>query len=98
MRRLRIIGDEMPERIDYRHEESADPEVREAYKCGFEDGYEEAMAKMGHGGYGERVTHMGGPGATRILYREGREPERRMGEGWGDDVVYRRRRANGRYY
>lgn len=90
MRLRRIIEPEYAG-VFYRKEKyENDPELRDAYECGFAD----AMRKVyNEDGYHERrgnVTHYGAGG--RILYRE--EPE------WDDDgeVAYRRRRdSRGRY-
>jgi len=88
MRLRRIIEPEYTG-VFYRKERyDHDPELMEAYECGYED----AMREM-RDGYHERrgnVTHYGAGG--KILYRD--EPE------WDDDgeVVYRRRRdSRGRY-
>ena len=82
------IGGEIYYRKDkYKH----DPELMEAYECGYED----AMSEM-NDDYSERrgnVTHYGAGG--RILYRH--DPEREMWDD-DDDVEYRRRRRNGRFY
>ena len=82
------IGGEIYYRKDkYKH----DPELMDAYECGYED----ALREM-RDDYHERrgnVTHYGAGG--RILYRH--DPERDM---WDDDdeVEYRRRRdARGRF-
>lgn len=96
MRLRRIIDDfdRMGGEIYYRKEKyKHDPELMEAYECGFAD----AMRKVyDEDGYHERrgnVTHYGGDG-SRILYRH---DDDRM---WDDgDVEYRRRRrANGQFY
>ena len=82
------IGGEIYYRKDkYKH----DPELMEAYECGYED----ALREMRDDYYERRgnTTHYGAGG--RILYRH--DPERDM---WDDDdeVEYRRRRnARGRF-
>lgn len=90
MRRLRIFGDD--DGIYFRHEEKymRDPELREAYECGLEKGYEKAMREMEEG-YGERRTYprFGRDGLAM------RDDERDWDEGYGER---RRRRANGRFY
>lgn len=95
MRLRRIIDDydRIGGEIYYRKDKFAhDPELMEAYECGFAD----AMRKVyDEDGYHERrggVTHLGAGG--RILYRH--DPDREM---WDDgDVEYRRRRdSRGRY-
>ena len=84
------IGGEIYYRKDkYKH----DPELMEAYECGFAD----AMRKVyDEDSYYERrgnVTHYGAGG--RILYRH--DPERDMWDDY-DEVEYRRRRdARGRF-
>lgn len=80
--------------IFYRKEKyENDPELMEAYECGYKD----AMKEMGADGYHERrgnTTHWGGDG-SRILYR--RDDRDRMWDD-GDDIEYRRRRdSRGRY-
>ena len=87
MRKLHIIdGDDM----HYRHEEKYmyDPELRDAYECGYRKAYKEIMSEQ-YGGYGERGNY---PRHGGINYRDD--------ERW-DDSEYeerRRRRANGRFY
>ena len=87
------IGGEIYYRKDkYKH----DPELMEAYECGKKDGWREAMEEAD--GYYERrgnVTHLGAGG--RILYRHNPEYDREMWDD-DDDVEYRRRRSNGRFY
>lgn len=101
MRRLHIIeGDG----IDYRHHEERfmrDPELRDAYECGYRKAYKEIMSEQ-YGGYGERgrdgygerggYTHRG-----NIMYRD--EPMYRERPYEDDDYEERRRRSSrtGRY-
>lgn len=94
MRLRRIIQDydRMGGEIYYRKGKyEHDPELLEAYECGYED----ALREM-RDGYHERrgnVTHYGAGG--RILYRH--DPERDMWDDY-DEVEYRRRRdARGRF-
>lgn len=95
MRLRRIINDfdRMGGEVYYRKEKySHDPELMEAYECGFAD----AMRKVyDEDGYHERrgnVTHYGAGG--RILYRHD-DDDRMYDDG---DVEYRRRRdSRGRY-
>lgn len=91
MRLRRITTEPDYAGIFYRKEKySHDPELMEAYECGFAD----AMRKVyDEDGYHERrsgVTHLGAGG--RILYRH--DPDREMWD--DDDIEYRRRRRNSR--
>lgn len=95
MRLRRIIQDydRMGGEIYYRRDKyERNPELLDAYECGYAD----AIREMESDDYHERrgnVTHLGAGG--RILYRH--DPERDM---WDDDdeVEYRRRRdARGRF-
>lgn len=94
MRLKRIINDynRMGGEIYYRRDKyEHDPELLDAYECGYED----AIREMSDD-YSERrgnVTHYGAGG--RVLYRH--EPNRDM---WDDgEIEYRRRRrANGQFY
>ena len=96
MRLRRIIQDydRMGGEIYYRKDDFIhDPELLEAYECGYAD----ALREM-RDGYHERrgnVTHLGAGG--RILYRHDPEYDREMWDN-DDDVEYRRRRRNGRFY
>ena len=98
MRLRRIIQDydRMGGEIYYRREKyEHNPELMDAYECGYAD----AMRKVyDEDGYHERrgnVTHLGAGG--RILYRHDPEYDREMWDD-DDDVEYRRRRSNGRFY
>lgn len=98
MRLRRIIDDfdRMGGEIYYRKEKyKHDPELMEAYECGFAD----AMRKVyDEDGYHERrgnVTHWGGDG-SRLLYR--RDDRDRMYDDEDDIQWRRRRRANGQFY
>lgn len=68
-----------------------DSKVSEAYQCGVEDGYREAMKHA----YGERTIHRSGVGLGREMYMRGGD------EMWDDeDVLYnmrRRRDSRGRF-
>lgn len=94
MRLKRIMHDydRMGGEIYYRKEKyEHDPELMEAYECGFAD----AMRKVyDEDGYHERrgnITHLGAGG--RVMYRH---DDDMYDDG---DVEYRRRRrANGRFY
>lgn len=90
MRLRRIVNDydRIGGEIYYRKDKfDHDPELREAYECGYED----AMREMESDGYHERrggVTHIGAGG--RILYRHEPDYDRGM---WDEgDLEYRRRR------
>lgn len=92
--RLRRIIEPDYAGIFYRKEKyEHDPELLEAYECGFAD----AMRKVyDEDGYHERrggVTHLGAGG--RILYRHDDDYDREM---YDDDIEYRRRRdSRGRF-
>lgn len=69
-----------------------DSKVSEAYECGMEDGYREAMKHV----YGERSIHRSGVGLGREVYMRGGD------EMWDDedDGMYsmrRRRDSRGRF-
>ena len=92
--RLRRITEPDYAGVFYRKEKyEHDPELLEAYECGYAD----ALREM-RDGYHERrggVTHLGAGG--RILYRHDPEYDREMWDD-DDDVEYRRRRDRmGRY-
>lgn len=93
MRRIRIYSDN--DGMSYRRHEHKfrhDPELREAYECGLEDGRSEAE---GDDFEMRRGTHYGAGG--RILYRHGDyDPymERRGDDGYDER---RRRDSRGRY-
>lgn len=85
-----VMGGEIYYREDkYRH----DPELQEAYECGKRDGWRCAMEEIEQGGYNERHHYSRGsmPPMFREHERDYRKPE-------DDEVMYRRRRANGRFY
>lgn len=88
MRRIRIIdgdGIYMRHESKYMH----DPELREAYKCGIEEGYEKAMREMG---YNERRDY------DREFYPRGGYGMRDDRDYDRDDYSERRRRdSRGRY-
>lgn len=93
MRRLRIIDDG----IDYRHADKFDhdPELREAYECGYKHGRKEAYKEIMEEQYGDSYNHRERgrtyPPMMREHDREWREPE-------DDEIAYRRRRdSRGRY-
>ena len=92
--RLRRIIEPDYAGVFYRKERyEHNPELLDAYECGYED----ALREM-RDGYHERrgnVTHLGAGG--RILYRHDPEYDREMWDN-DDDVEYRRRRRNGRFY
>ena len=92
--RLRRIIEPDYAGVFYRKEKyEHDTELLDAYECGYED----AMREMSDG-YHERrgnVTHLGAGG--RILYRHNPEYDREMWDD-DDDVEYRRRRRDGRFY
>lgn len=57
------------------------PEVKEAYECGYEEGYEAAMEEM-HGQMGERSSYgnrMGAPSETGFGMRSGMGERSGMG-------------------
>lgn len=91
-----IVHDEPDHRIGgevyYRKQDyMRDPELREAYDCGRKDAYREIMEEQYGGSYNHRDHHRTYPPMMRENDREWREPE-------DDEIAYRRRRANGRYY
>lgn len=97
MRLRRIIDDydRIGGEIYYRRDKyERNPELLDAYECGYAD----AIREMESDGYHERrggATHLGAGG--RILYRHDDEYDREMWDD-DDDVEYRRRRRNGRFY
>lgn len=67
-----------------------DNKVSEAYECGMEDGYREAMKHV----YGERSIHRSGAGLGREVYMRGGD------EYMDDEEMYnmrRRRDSRGRF-
>ena len=100
MRKLHVIDnyDRMGGEVYFRHAEkyAHDPELMEAYECGYKHGrkeaYKEIMEEQYGGSYNHR-EHMGRtmPPMMREHEREWREPE-------DDEVSYRRRRMNGRFF
>lgn len=97
MRKLHIIDHDG---IDYRHHEERymqDPELRDAYECGYRKAYKEIMSEQ-YGGYGERgrdgYGERGGYN-QRDMWREQPPMYRHEDE---DYEERRRRRANGRFY
>lgn len=98
MRKLHVIDsyDRMGGEIYYREEKYAhDPELREAYECGYKHGRKEAYKEIMEEQYGERRYGRTYPPMMRehgrggIDYRE---------DDWDDDYSERRRRSsNGRY-
>lgn len=93
MRRLHVIEnfDRMGGEVYFREEKFLhDPELREAYECGYKHGRKEAYKELMEEQYGERRDWREMPPA----YRE--HPHSPIID---DDVEYRRRRrANGRFY
>ena len=86
------IGGEIYYRKDkYKH----DPELMEAYECGYADAMREVYDEDDYSERRGSVTHYGAGG--RILYRHNPEYDREMWDD-DDDVEYRRRRRNGRFY
>lgn len=67
-----------------------DSKESEAYECGYEEGYRDAMTKV----YGERSIHRSGAGLGREVYMRGGD------EFMPDDDMYhmrRRRDSRGRF-
>lgn len=97
MRRLTIVSPDH-DGIDYRHHEERymrDPELRDAYECGYRKAYKEIMSEQ-YGGYGERgrdgygernmpYEHRGG-----VMYRDVPPMYRE------DDMYEERRRRDSR--
>lgn len=102
MRRLHVIESadhHMGGEIYYRHHEkfAHDPELREAYECGYKHGRKEAYTEImeeqyGHGDYHERHYGRTMPPMMREHDHDWRQPE-------DDEIVYRRHRSRmtGRY-
>lgn len=89
--------DRMGGEVYYREDKYAhDPELREAYECGYKHGRKEAYKEIMEEQYGGSYNHRD-YGRTYLPMmrehdREWREPE-------DDEVMYRRRRrADGRFY
>lgn len=96
MRLRRIIQDydRMGGEIYYRKDKyKHDPELMEAYECGYADAMREVYDEDDYSERRGNVTHYGAGG--RVLYRH--EPNRDMWDD-GDDIEFRRRRDRmGRY-
>lgn len=91
MRKLHVIDNYDHAGIYCREEKYMhDPELRDAYECGKKAGWREAMEELEHGEYAERHIGRTMPPMMREHDRF-REPE-------DDEVMYRRRRMNGRFY
>lgn len=66
-----------------------DSKESEAYECGYEEGYRDAMTHV----YGERTTHRSGMGLGKEVYMRG-------GDEFEDEEMYnmrRRRDSRGRF-
>ena len=98
MRRLHVISHpehEMGGEIYYRESDFMhNPELHEAYKCGYKHGRKEAYKEIMEEQYGDSYHHREHgrtyPPMMRETDRGWRQPE--------DDEVMYRRRMNGRFY
>ncbi|MCQ2219801.1 MAG: hypothetical protein MJZ12_00325 [Prevotella sp.] len=67
-------------------------EMKEAYECGYEEGYEAAMMELERGGMGERMGHRGYMGERHSMGERDSMGERGyMGERRGRDSMGRYR-------